>query len=178
MSRATRLYVPIAALFLSLVIAANYLASRYVWRVPFTSYYAPGGVFAIGAVLVLRDWLQQLKGLFWTMPLVYAAGLLSWAIGDLAGWTGLERIAVASVVAFSASETLEALVFTPLRNRSLTAAVALSATAGNALDSFLFLWIAFGSQTYFAGNFVGKLEMIAVGIFLTFGRRRLFPIAT
>ena len=172
-----RIYVPIAAAFLGLVVLANWLASRFVVQVPLTDYYAPAGVFAIGAVLVLRDWLQQLKGLLWTMPLVYVAGLLSWGIGDAAGWTGLERIAVASVVAFSVSETVEAVVFTPLRNRSLTAGVALSATAGNALDSFLFLWIAFGSQAFFMGNFVGKMEMIAVGTVLTFGRRRLLPVA-
>lgn len=173
----TRVYVSLAAAFVGLVILANWLASAYLWRVPLTGYYAPAGVFAIGAVLVLRDWLQQLKGLLWTMPLVYAAGLISWGVGDLAGWTGLERIAVASVVAFSVSETVEALVFTPLRNRSLTAGVAVSATVGNAIDSFLFLWIAFGSQTYFWGNAVGKMEMIALGTLLTFGRRRLLPVA-
>lgn len=170
------LYGALACVFVGLVVLANWLASRFVVTVPFTDYLAPAGVFAIGAVLVLRDWLQQLRGLLWTMPLVYAAGLLSWLVGDLAGWTGLERIAVASVVAFSVSETVEAVIFTPLRNRSLTAGVALSATVGNALDSWLFLWIAFGSQAFFMGNFVGKMEMIAVGTALTFGRRRLLPV--
>ncbi|MBA2642266.1 MAG: hypothetical protein H0U82_04985, partial [Actinobacteria bacterium] len=42
----------------------------------------PAGVFCIGGVLVLRDWLQQLRGLLWTMPLVYTSCLASWAIGD------------------------------------------------------------------------------------------------
>src|SRR5438552_3648164 len=127
-----------------------------------------GGVFCIGAVLVLRDWLQQLRGLLWTMPLVYAAGLASWGIGDAAGWTRLEKIAVASVVAFTVSETLEAIVFTPLRKRSLTLGVAVSGTAGNALDSWLFLQLAFGSQAFFTGQFIGKGEMIALGTLLTF----------
>ena len=132
-------------------------------------------MFCIGAVLVLRDWLQQLRGLLWTMPLVYAAGLASWGIGDAAGWTRLEKIAVASVVAFTVSETLEAIVFTPLRKRSLTLGVAVSGTAGNALDSWLFLQLAFGSQAFFVGQFIGKGEMIALGTLLTFGRRRLLP---
>jgi uncharacterized PurR-regulated membrane protein YhhQ (DUF165 family) len=134
------------------------------------------GVFCIGGVLVLRDWMQQLAGLRWTMPLVYASGLLSWAVGDLAGWTSLEKIAIASVVAFTISETIEALVFTPLRNRNLTLGVALSATIGNAVDSYVFLTIAFSSTAFFWGQFWGKNEAIALGVVLTLGRRRLVPV--
>jgi uncharacterized PurR-regulated membrane protein YhhQ (DUF165 family) len=172
----TRLFLALAGGYLGLVILANWLASAYVVEVPLTTFRAPAGVFCIGAVLVLRDWLQQLRGLVWTMPLVYVAGLVSWAIGDLAGWTALEKVAIASVVAFTVSETVEALVFTPLRNRNLTAGVALSATLGNALDSFLFLTIAFGSTAFFWGQFWGKTEMIAIGTMLTLARRRLAPI--
>jgi queuosine precursor transporter len=169
-----RVYAPLALLYVGLVILANWLASRYVVSVGFGRV-APAGVFCIGGVLVLRDWLQQLRGLWWTMPLVYAAGLVSWGIGDAAGWTSLEKIAVASVVAFSVSETIEAVVFTPLRRRNLTFGVALSATVGNAIDSALFLALAFGSQAFFLGQFIGKSEMIAVGTLLTLGRRRLVP---
>src|SRR6266849_8604423 len=125
-------YVVLACTYVGLVILANWLASRYVVSVGFGRM-APAGVFCIGGVLVLRDWLQQLRGLLWTMPLVYGAGLASWAIGDAAGWTSLEKIAVASVVAFTISETVEAIVFTPIRRRNLTVGVGLSATAGNAL---------------------------------------------
>ena len=127
-------YFILAAVYSGLVVLANWLASRYVVSVGFGRV-APAGVFCIGGVLVLRDWLQQLRGLLWTMPLVYSAGLASWAIGDAAGWTSLEKIAVASVVAFTISETVEAVVFTPLRKRRLTLGVGLSATVGNALDS-------------------------------------------
>jgi uncharacterized PurR-regulated membrane protein YhhQ (DUF165 family) len=134
----------LAAGYLGLVVLANWLASRYPVSVGFGRV-APAGVFCIGGVLVLRDWLQQLRGLLWTMLLVYAAGLASWGIGDAAAWTRLEKIAVASVIAFTVSETLEAIVFTPLRKRSLTLGVGVSATPGNALDSWLFLQLAFGS---------------------------------
>ena len=170
-------FAPLALAFVGLVLLANWLASKYVVGVPLTSYKAPAGVFCIGAVLVLRDWMQQLAGLRWTMPLVYAAGLLSWLVGDLAGWTSLEKIAVGSVVAFTVSETIEALVFTPLRNRNLTLGVALSATVGNAVDSYIFLTIAFSSTAFFWGQFWGKNEAIAVGVLLTLGRRRLVPTA-
>ena len=171
-----KLYTALACAFVGLVILANWLASEYIVDVPFTPYVAPAGVFCIGAVLVLRDWMQQLGGLLWTMPLVYAAGLISWAVGDLAGWTSLEKIAVASVIAFTVSETVEAIVFTPIRKRNLTAAVALSATVGNALDSWIFLTIAFSSTAFFWGQFWGKLEAIAVGVLLTAFRRFAAPV--
>ena len=171
-----RSFFALAVAFVGLVILANWLASKYIVTVPLTSYKAPAGVFCIGGVLVLRDWMQQLAGLRWTMPLVYASGLLSWAVGDLAGWTSLEKIAIASVVAFTISETIEALVFTPLRNRNLTLGVALSATIGNAVDSYVFLTIAFSSTAFFWGQFWGKNEAIALGVVLTLGRRRLVPV--
>jgi uncharacterized PurR-regulated membrane protein YhhQ (DUF165 family) len=166
----------LGVLFVALVLLANWLASRFVVHVPLTPYVAPAGVFCIGGVLVLRDWLQQLVGLAWTMPLVYAAGLVSWGIGDLAGWTSLEKIAIASVVAFTVSETIEAVVFTPLRRRSLSLGVALSATAGNAIDSYIFLTLAFSSTAFFWGQFWGKSEAIALGVALTLARRRLAPV--
>ncbi|MGH3001598.1 MAG: VUT family protein [Gaiellaceae bacterium] len=168
---------PLATGFVALALLANWLAARYTVHVPLTPYVAPAGVFCIGAILVLRDWMQQLAGLRRTMPLVYAAGLLSWLVGDLAGWTSLEKVAVASVVAFTASETLEALVFTPVRSKNLTLGVALSATLGNALDSYVFLTLAFGSTAFFRGQFWGKNESIALGVILTFARRRALPAA-
>jgi queuosine precursor transporter len=162
--------------YVGLVVLANWLASKYVVSVGF-GYLAPAGVFAIGAVLVLRDWIQQLTNLRISLVLVYVAGLLSWVVGNAAGWTSLQRVAVASVVAFTLSETVEALVFTPLRRRSLTLGVALSATVGNALDSFVFLQIAFRSQEFFVGQFVGKSWMVIAGTVLTLMRRRLVPAA-
>ncbi len=119
-ARVTRRFLPLAAAFVALVLLANWLASRYLVRVPLTDSTAPAGVFCIGGVLVLRDWMQQVAGLRWTMPLVYGAGLLSWLVGEVAGWTSLEKIAIASVVAFTVSETVEALVFTPIRRKTLT----------------------------------------------------------
>ena len=66
-------------------------------------------------------------------------------------------------------------MFTPLRKRNLTLGVGLSGTVGNAIDSWLFLQLAFASQAFFVGQFIGKTEMIALGTLLTLGRRRLLP---
>lgn len=172
-----KLFAPLAVAYVGLIVLANWLASRYTIHVPFTPYIAPAGVLAIGAVLVIRDWLQQLRGLGWAIPLMLLAGGASYGIGVAAGWTSLQKIAVASVVAFLISESVEALVFTPLRNRNLTLGVALSATVGNVLDSYIFLTLAFGSLAFVWGQFWGKLEMIAVGVALTAVRRWKVPVA-
>lgn len=170
-----QLVAVLAVLYVGLVVLANWLASKYTITVPFTTYLAPAGVLCIGAVLVIRDWLNQLVRTRAVIVLMLIAGVASYAIGVAAGWTSLQKIAVASLVAFLVSETIELLVFLPVRRRSLTAGVALSATVGNAIDSYLFLTIAFGSLAFFWGNFIGKMEMIAVGVALTAIRRFLLP---
>lgn len=171
-----RLALPLSFAYVGLIVLANWLASTYLVTVPLTGgLMAPAGVFCIGAVLVLRDWIQQLRGLGWAIPLMLLAGALSYTAGIVFGWTDLQKIAVASVCAFLVSETVETVVFTPLRKRRLTFGVALSATVGNALDSWLFLTLAFGSLAFFWGQFWGKTEMIAVGVALTFLRRHLVP---
>jgi len=167
----------LTATFVALAVLANWLASRFTITVPFSTLVAPAGVLCIGAAFVLRDWLQQLAGFAWALAAIPVAGVASYLIGEAAGWTGLQKIAVASLVAFLASETLEVAVFTPLRKRSLTAGVLASGMVGNALDSWLFLTLAFGSTAFFWGNFVGKAEMIAVGAALTAVRRYALPVA-
>jgi uncharacterized PurR-regulated membrane protein YhhQ (DUF165 family) len=171
-----KLVLPLCLAYVGLAVLANWLASKYVVSVGFGRV-APAGVYAIGAVLVLRDWIQQLVGLTTSLVLVYVAGVTSWVVGNAAGWTSLQKIAIASVVAFTVSETVEALVFTPVRRRSLSFGVALSATVGNAIDSALFLSIAFGSQAFFVGQFIGKSWMVIAGTLLTLVRRRLVPVA-
>jgi hypothetical protein len=52
----------------------------------------------------------------------------------------------------------------------------ISATVANYVDPWLFLTLAFGSTAFLAGNFVGKLEMIVIGTFVTAFRRRLVPV--
>jgi uncharacterized PurR-regulated membrane protein YhhQ (DUF165 family) len=167
---------PLSIAFVALAVLANWLASKYTVHVPLTHFIAPAGVFCIGAALVLRDWIQQLAGLWWALALVVIGGAASYLIGEAAGWTSLQKIAVASLVAFIVSETVEAAVFTPIRNRNLTVGVLASGMVGNALDSWLFLTLAFGSTVFFWGNFWGKAEMILIGGLLTALRRHKLPV--
>lgn len=167
----------VALAYVAMAILANWLASRYVVSVPLTNgLTAPAGVFCIGVILVLRDWFQQITTLWASLALVYVAGFASYAAGLAFGWTSLQKVALASLAAFSVSETLEAAVFTPLRRRSLTAGVAASSVIGSAVDSWLFLTLAFGSTSFFWGQFWGKNEMIAIGVLLTAARRMLAPV--
>jgi uncharacterized PurR-regulated membrane protein YhhQ (DUF165 family) len=175
-----KLYAPLAVTYVALVVLANWLASKYLITVPFTHYLAPAGVLCIGAVLVLRDWLWQLRGFWSSVALIFIAGLLSLAAGFIFGYGSLVRVALASLIAFVVSEGIfESLVFAPLRKRHLTLGVAASASVGNLIDSLVFLVIAFPAiwTSLYAGNVVGKFEMIAVGVALTAVRRRVIPIA-
>lgn len=175
----SKLFAPLALAYIALVVMANWLAAKYLITVPFTHYIAPAGVLCVGAVLVMRDWVQQLKGLRWTFALIATAGLLSLASGFAFGYGTLVRVALASLIAFAISEGIfETAIFTPLRKRNMTLGVALSATAGNAIDSLVFLAIAFPAfwTTLYVGNFVGKFEMIVVGVALTGARRVVVPV--
>lgn len=168
----------LAVPYVALVVLANWLASKYLITVPFTHYIAPAGVLCVGAVLVMRDWIQQLYGLACALALIVVAGLLSLASGFVFGYGSLVRVALASLAAFTISEgVFETAIFTPLRKRHLTLGVALSATVGNAIDSLVFLVLAFPAiwTALYMGNFVGKLEMIALGVALTAARRTWLP---
>ena len=166
--------VVLAGAYIGLAVLANWLAARYVWPVGF-GYVAPGGVFAIGAVLVTRDWINQLAPKV-SLALIPIASGMSYGIGEAAGSSSLQKIALASVAAFCVSESVEFLVFAPIRRRSLTLGVALSGSVGIALDSFVFLSIAFGSLAFFDGQMIGKAEALAAGVVLTAARRAVLPV--
>ena len=65
----------------------------------------------------------------------------------------------------------------PAGNGSLGHSQGGPALIGNAVDSWLFLTLAFGSTAFFWGQFWGKTEMIAVGVVLTAARRTWAPAA-
>lgn len=63
---------------------------------------------------------------------------------------------VASVAAFVLPEVADLAVYTPLQRRGLVLAVAASGVVGIAVDSVLFLLLAFGSLDFLAGQMIGK----------------------
>ena len=71
------------------------------------------------------------------------------------------------------SEFADLAVYTPLARRRLITAVVLSSMAGLVVDSVVFLWLAFGSLDFLAGQVVGKAWMVLLSIpFVHYLRRR------
>lgn len=116
---------------------------------------APSGVLVAGLALVLRDLVQRTSGVAASLAAVAAGTLLSLATADPA-------LVVASGAAFLASELADLAVYTPLARRGLVIAVLASGVVGAAVDSALFLGLAFGSLDHLAGQVVGKLEAVAL----------------
>jgi len=129
---------------------------------------APSGVVTIGAALVLRDVVQRCLGTFWGLGAIAAGTALSVLVAPPA-------LVIASGSAFLVSELADFAVYTPLQRRRLVLAVLASATAGLAIDSVVFLWLAFGSLQFLAGQIVGKLWAVAFSLPFIRLLRRIVP---
>ncbi len=128
---------------------------------------APSGVLVIGLALVLRDAVQQQLGTAWAVGAIMAGALL-------AGLVAPPALVVASAAAFLLSELADLAVYTPLRKCGLAWAVLLSGIAGAFVDSALFLWLAFGSLDFMAGQVLGKFyASVAVAGFFAVRARRV-----
>ena len=114
---------------------------------------APSGVLMIGLALVLRDLVQRRLGRGVSLAAVVAGAALSGAIAP-------PQLVYASATAFLLSELADFAVYTPLQERGLVLAVLASGVVGLIADSVLFLWLAFGSLDFLAGQIVGKLWMV------------------
>jgi uncharacterized PurR-regulated membrane protein YhhQ (DUF165 family) len=82
-------------------------------------------------------------------------------------------LVLASGLAFLLSEAADLAVYTPLARRGLIAAVVASSLVGLVVDSLVFLWLAFGSLEFLAGQIIGKAWMVLLSIpFVAYLRRR------
>ena len=79
---------------------------------------------------------------------------------------------LASAAAFLLSEFADFAVYTPLARRRLVLAVVASSMVGLVVDSIVFLWLAFGSLEFLAGQIVGKAWMVLLAIPLVAYLRR------
>ncbi|MCC6775257.1 MAG: VUT family protein [Hyphomicrobiales bacterium] len=127
---------------------------------------APSGVTMAGVALVLRDLVQRRLGI--------AAASLAILLGAaLSALFAPPALVVASASAFLISEFADLAVYTPLTRRNLVAAVVVSGMIGLIVDSVVFLWLAFGSLDFLAGQIVGKAWMVLLSIpFVAWLRRR------
>lgn len=155
-----KLLVAIAA-FAATVPAANWMIEHvgfqpdpngpHVIPVGF-GFSAPSGVLMVGAGLVLRDIVHEIGGARAAFVAILIGAVLSWFVASPA-------LVIASVAAFALAETADLLVYAPLRKRQLGLAVLASGAVGAAVDSAVFLWLAFGSLAFVEGQIIGKLWM-------------------
>jgi len=126
---------------------------------------APSGVTMVGIALVLRDLVQRRLGT--------AISALAILVGSgLSALFAPASLVVASATAFFLSEFADLAVYTPLARRRLVAAVIASSCVGLVVDSIVFLWLAFGSLDFLAGQVAGKAWMVLLSIPLVAWLRR------
>jgi len=144
--------------FAGTVWLANWLVEEYgIVPVGF-GLEAPAGVYAAGLAFTLRDITQRLLGFKAVVIAILVGAGLSWVITDI------QRIAIASAVAFALSETLDLIIYTLVKTYGWLRAVAASNVVGIVADSIAFLLIAFGSLTFLWGQIVGKMWMTLVAL--------------
>ena len=127
---------------------------------------APSGVMMIGVALVLRDLVQRRLG-------VGFGSARSSSARRCRRCSRRRRWCIASAAAFLLSE------FADLRRLHAAgapppgAAVVASSVVGLVVNSIVFLWLAFGSLDFLAGQIVGKAWMVLLSIpFVAWLRRR------
>jgi len=132
---------------------------------------APSGVLMVGIALVLRDAVHQAMGWKTALVAIFIGAGLSYAVAD-------PSIVLASVLAFTLAEILNQVIYAPLYRKRLILAVLVSSTAGTIADSVLFLWVAFGSLEYLAGQIVGKMWMVGLATLFMWWRSQSHRIAS
>jgi uncharacterized PurR-regulated membrane protein YhhQ (DUF165 family) len=139
------------------IVAANWAIA--IFRVVPVGFglYAPAGVFFAGFTFTCRNLTQLTLGRRWGYLSIIVGALLSAVITDKVSVGGPLLLAWASGLTFLLSESLDALVWTKLREREWwTRAMLLGDAAGQVLDSVVFLTLAFGSLELLLGQIVGK----------------------
>jgi hypothetical protein len=151
--------------FIATVYAAN-LAIVHIGLVPVGfGLMAPAGVYAAGLAFTLRDVLHETLGRAWVFAAIAIGAVLSAVLSP--------QLAVASATAFAVSELADYAVYAPLRRRGWFRAVVASNIVGLTLDSVVFLWLAFGSLEFLAGQVVGKFWMTVLAVIIVAAYRSL-----
>lgn len=151
--------------YLCTIPAAN-LAVTHFGPVPVgLGFAAPAGVYVVGLALVLRDAAREVAGRGPVLAAIAVGAVASYLLADPA-------LAVASAVAFAVAESLDFVVYEPLRKRGLMVAMVASNAVGMLADSLIFLKLAFGGFEYLPGQLLGKAWITALAVALIATRRQ------
>lgn len=152
------------ACYLLAITSANLIAHHFGPSV--TPYTALG---LVGLALITRDRLADAFGYGARRWVVQASMILA---GSLLAWLanpGARQIAIASAVAFAASEGVEAILYYGLRRRSWLERANKSGLVGAGIDSVIFTQIAFGvtgNWPVIFGQFTAKTAGVLVFAYL------------
>lgn len=128
--------------------------------------WAPSTVLLAGFSLVLRDVVHHCLGWRWALASIFFGAVLS-------GFISEPSLVVASVSAFLFAELADFAVYAPMKKRYPAMAVIVSGLVGSAVDSAIFLSLAFGSVQYLFGQVLGKFWVnLLAGIAIAWWRRR------
>lgn len=147
-----------AALLALTIVGANWAIATFGMVPVGFGLMAPAGVYFAGIAFTLRDLIHDTWGTRGVLAAIAVGALLSAFVSP--------TFALASGVAFLLSELADLFVYAPLRERHWLWAVAASNAVGAVVDSAVFLWLAFGSVEYLAGQVVGKAWMTALAVML------------
>lgn len=110
---------------------------------------APAAVLGVGAVLVLRDVVQERHGARVSLYALLGGAALTAAFAP--------ALAAASVISYLVAGLVDLAIYTPIRARYGLVRAALASNAVSIpVDSVIFLSIAFGSLAFMPGQIVGK----------------------
>lgn len=118
---------------------------------------APSGVLMVGFAFVLRDVVHRELGPYWALAAIAGGTVLSAIFSP-------PSLLIASTAAFVLSEITDLAVYSPLKRRGFFVAAFISSLAGLAVDSFVFLTLAFGNIDFLAGQILGKLWMVVASL--------------
>jgi uncharacterized PurR-regulated membrane protein YhhQ (DUF165 family) len=148
---------------MSTVVAANWAIEKFGMVSVGFGLVAPAGVYFAGLAFILRDFIHETLGTKAVLVAIAGGSLLSMSVSP--------TFAIASGAAFLFSEMADLIVYAPIRRRHWLGAVIVSNLAGGIVDSALFLWLAFGSLQFLAGQVVGKFWITGAFVALVWGWR-------
>lgn len=166
MNKRIILTVLVALGYIGTIVAANWAVQKYGPVPVGFGLEAAAGVYFVGIAFTFRDLLQRVSGDRYGVWVVIAAI----AIGTLVSYTVASGFAVASAVAFAASETVDFGVFLlTVKKLGFVGAVVVSNCFAIVVDSFLFLKVApplvpipgWDNMDLLKGQIVGKAWMTA-----------------
>ena len=160
-----RLLIP--ASYLAAIVTANVLTEHFGLVPVGFGLVTTAGTYAAAWVILSRNFAQDAIGRLSVIGLMLIGAALSW-------WLASPALALASLVAFALSESADMVIYTPLRKRGRSRAVALASTVGAVVDTFVFLSIAgFPIAQAAPGQLVVKVGMALLAALILRGAHAL-----